>query len=318
MSKTLSWSVRSSLSLVASLCVLNSVLGQDKEPTIRPRASQQQAAAPAAPQPPRAPFQLDAQEQQRMNQMLVAWERESDKVKLFKCKFTRWDYDMTFGPKKNDYLMSERHGEIKFRAPDAGTFKENSMKLYDAATGKYADSKEALDHWVCDGKAIYQFKPKQKELEIAELPKEMRGKAITDGPLPFIFGAKAQTLHQRYWIRETTPKEQDGKQIWLEAWPKFREQAANFKRVEVILGANDLMPVGMQVYLPNGLDRTAYLFEERKVNDHFGNIMNGDFLPPMTPFGWKKSVIPANPPTAQAPPANPLKQAARPRDAATR
>ena len=313
MPKSLSWPLCSIISLVGGLFAVCPALAQSQEPAIRPRAPQPQSAAPAAPQPPKAPFQLNPQEQQRMDQMLVHWERESDKVKLFKCKFTRWDYDKTFGPKEHDFLMSERLGEIKFRAPDAGTFKEVKMKLFDAGKNKYVDSKDALDHWVCDGKAIYQFKPLQKSLEITELPKEMRGKAITDGPLPFIFGAKAETLRQRYWIRETTPKEQQGKQVWLEAWPKFREQAANFKRVEVILGATDLMPVGMQVYLPNGLDRTAYLFEERKVNDKFGDIMSGDFLPPMTPFGWRKVVIPVNPPAAQAPPANPLKQAARPR-----
>jgi TIGR03009 family protein len=185
--------------------------------------------------------------------------------------------------------------------------------------GSYVASQEELDHWVCDGKSIYQFKPKQKILEVTELPKEMRGKAITEGPLPFIFGAKAQTLKDRYWIRETTPQAEQGKQIWLEAWPKFREQAANFRRVEVILGAQDLMPLAMQVYLPNGKDRTAYLFADRKVNDKFGDILTGDFIGPSTPFGWRKVVNPAMPQGApEAPPAaqnglpNPLKQAANP------
>jgi TIGR03009 family protein len=317
MSKLLS--LRSILSLVISL-VTCSALAQSQEPAIRLRAPQEQPAVmvPAPPQP-KVPFQLTPQEQQRMDQLLFAWERESNKVKLFKCAFTRWDYDKTFGPKQNDFLMSERHGEIKFRAPDNGTFKEVSMKMYDPASDKYAESTTGLEHWVCDGKAIYQFKPKVKTLEIAELPPEMRGKAITEGPLPFIFGAKAKTLNERYWIRETTPKEQYGKQIWLEAWPKFREQAANFKRVEVILGEKDLMPVAMQVYLPNGKDRTAYLFEDRKVNDKFNNFMAGDFLPPMTPLGWKKVVLPTNPPAAaQAPVEKPLKQAARAKNGALR
>ena len=132
-----------------------------------------------------------------MNQLLADWEAESNKVKLFKCKFTRWDYDLTFGPKKNEFLMSERHGIIKFRAPDKGTFKEEEMKIYDGNADKYVDSQEDLDYWVCDGNAVYQFKPKQKILEVTQLPPAMRGKAITEGPLPFIFGAKANTLKQR-------------------------------------------------------------------------------------------------------------------------
>jgi TIGR03009 family protein len=292
-----------------------------QQPGIQPRAQPGVApasVAPAAPQPPKAPFTLSPQEQQRMNQILQAWEQQSNLVKLFKCTFTRWDYDMTFGPKDNDFLMSERFGIIKFRAPDQGTFKEEKMNIYDAAEKKYVESHEELDHWVCDGKSIYQFKPKQKTLEITELPVEMRGKAITEGPLPFIFGAKAKTLNDRYWIRETTPPAEQGKQVWLEAWPKFRQQAQDFSRVEVILGVQDLMPLAMQVYMPNTKDRTAYLFADRKINDKFGDLMNGDFIGPSTPFGWKKVLNPAVPPAAAPPaaqtaPRNPIKQAAAPK-----
>lgn len=311
MSKSLLRSIPSLLSLACALAAVPGLAQTQQEPGIRPRTAQQPAAAPAAPQAAREPFTLSPQEQQRMNQLLVAWERESDKVKSFKCKFTRWDYDFTFGPKKNDFLMSERHGEIKFRAPDSGTFKEVDMKLFNSTSGKYEESTDGLEHWVCDGNSIYAFQPKVKTLEITELPPEMRGKAITEGPLPFIFGAKADTLRQRYWIRETTPKEQFGKQIWLEAWPKFAQQARDFERVEVILTEKDLMPLAMQVYLPSKTNRTAYLFEDRIVNDPWAGF-KGDFLPPMKPLGWKKIVHPANPPAAEAPPANPLKQATRP------
>ena len=319
--------------LFVSLAAISPALGQ--EPGIRLRAPQQQAPAPrqqqaAQQQPPRQPPQvvpkglqlaksLSPQEQQRTNQLLEAWEKESNKVDSFKCKFTRWDYDETFGPKNNQFLMAERQGEIKFRAPDKGSFKEVSMKVYEApkdekSRGGYVESKDGIEHWVCDGSAIYQFKGQVKTLEITELPPAMRGKAITEGPLPFVFGAKAKTLRERYWFRETTPPEQQGKQIWLEAWPKLAQQAADMQRVEVILGANDLLPVGMEVYAPNGKDHTAYVFADRVVNDPLG-FFKGDFMPPMTPFGWKKVYNPAGapPPAAQLPPANPLKQATAPK-----
>ena len=64
--------------------------------------------------------------------------------------------------------------------------------------------------------------------------------------------------------------------------------------------------------MPNGKDRTAYLFEERKINDKIADIINADFMPPMTPFGWKKVVNPADPPAAEAAPANPQRQATAP------
>jgi TIGR03009 family protein len=313
---------RFGLFVAVASAAASAVFAQNREPGIRPRVAQTQPAAPALPAAPKAPFRLNEQQQQRIDQLLVVWEKKSDAVKLFKCKFTRWDYDHTFGPKAKGFLMSQRQGEIKFRAPDRGTFKETSIMLYDAEENKYIDSvdskkkevaRQQLEHWVCDGKAVYQFDTRAKTLVITELPPEMRGKAITEGPLPFIFGAKADTLRQRYWIEETTPQAEVGKQIWLRAWPKFREQAADFKFVEVILGAEDMLPVGMQVYKPNGKDHNVYVFEDRKINDKFSDFFEGDFLPPMTPPFWKKVVHPANaPPAAQSPPQRPHNQAIRP------
>ena len=42
---------------------------------------------------------------------------------------------------------------------------------------------------------------------------EMQGQSIGDGPLPFLFGAKADTMKSRYWIREITPNRQHGRRI---------------------------------------------------------------------------------------------------------
>jgi TIGR03009 family protein len=297
-------------------------LAMGQEPAVRPRTAQPAPAALQQPPQPRMPFQLSADEQIRLDKLLQAWEKQSDTVKSFKCKFTRWDYDTTFGPKNNDYLMAERHGEIKFRAPDNGTFKETEMKVYvppknpedPKDRGRYEISKDQLDHWVCDGKSIYQFKTQQKVLEVTELPPDMRGKAITEGPLPFIFGAKAQTLNMRYWMRDKTPPEEKGKAIWLEAWPKFAQQAGDFQHVEVILTHDEMMPVAMQVFTPNGRDRTAYLFENRVVNSIFDRM---DFIGPQTPFGWNRVDNKYTPPTAaEVPPPRSAKQAARPKASA--
>ena len=316
------------LSILPLAAVIAPALAQD--PGIRLRAPQQQPPAQqqarppqqalsAAPQPPKPPIQLSPQEQQHVDQLLAAWEKASNEVESFKCKFTRWDYDKTFGPKDNDYLKAERRGEILFRAPDKGTIKDISMKEYeppkdDKSRGTYVDSKLSLEHWVCDGDAIYQFKPKEKTLEITKLPPHMRGKAITEGPLPFVFGAKAATLRERYWIRDITPREEAAKFIWLEAYPKFAQQAAEFQRVRIILARATLLPSGMEIYMAGGNDRSAYSFENPVVNDLLA-FFKGDFMPPMTPFGWKKvyNSDVAAPPAAQAPPANPLQQALKPK-----
>ena len=46
------------------------------------------------------------------------------------------------------------------------------------------------------------------------MPPELQGKAIVDGPLPFLFGADAQKLKQRYYLRIITPRTRKAKSGW--------------------------------------------------------------------------------------------------------
>jgi hypothetical protein len=114
----------------------------------------------------------------------------------------------------------------------------------------------------------------------------MRGKAISDGPLPFVFGAKADTLKKRYWMRLITPPEVRD-QVWLEALPRYQADAANFSKVELILQARDLMPFAIQIHKPGGQDRDVYQFDPRTNLIDKGLDMIRDFAKPVTPFGYK-------------------------------
>ena len=113
----------------------------------------------------------------------------------------------------------------------------------------------------------------------------MRGMAISEGPLPFVFGAKAQTLKKRYWMRIITPPHVRD-QIWLEALPREQRDAANFSKVELIL-QRDLMPFAIQIFKPGGQDRDVFQFDQRTNLIDKGLDMIRDFAKPMTPFGYK-------------------------------
>jgi TIGR03009 family protein len=259
---------------------------------------------------PKAPFQLTPEEEQRTDDALKTWEQKSDKINSFKCQFMRWDYDMAFGDPTKKFLKSEGKGEIKYKAPDHGKYRMTSMQDLELQPNNQPakfverDSKE-LEHWVCDGDSIYEFAPAKKQLIQHKLPEAMRGKSISDGPLPFIFGAKADQIKRRYFVRLITPRDLEGKEIWLEAWPRFQIDAANFQRVWIILSAPDYTPQALQIFLPGSpslpptkCSRTAYGFEQQVINDPLA-IVKLDFVPPITPLGWKKVVEDA--PAANAP-----------------
>jgi TIGR03009 family protein len=254
-------------------------------------------------------FPLPDDHAKYLDDILKYWEQKSDTVERYQCKFKRWEYDPVFGPKPGpdgtDIPKSYSEGELHYKKPDKGNFHVKLSKVYVApkAEGEKATYEKQADemneHWVCDGMSVFEFDGRKKQLIERPLPAEMQGKSIADGPLPFLFGAKAATIKQRYWIRVITP-ESAKNEYWLEAHPKSRHDAANFKLVQVIIDEKDFLPKKLTVFAPNYDPRTnpaktSYVFEEREVNwneflkklvDPFARA----FDKPTAPFGWTKIV----------------------------
>jgi TIGR03009 family protein len=248
-------------------------------------AGQRVAAVPAAPQPP-AP--LSPQEQAALDRLLAAWEARNAAVSTWSCTFHKWEYN-AWSPADaaGDRLaFAESTGELKYAAPDKGLFRVRESKQWNPEARRYeVRGGEAGEHWVCNGESIYEFRHPERQLRETKLPPDMRGMAISEGPLPFVFGAKAQTLKARYWMRIITPPNVRD-QIWLEALPRQQRDAANFSKVELIL-QRDLMPFAIQIYKPGGQDRDVYQFDPRTNLIDKGLDMFRDFAKPMTPFGYK-------------------------------
>jgi len=235
------------------------------------------------PQAPQVPFQLTPQQQADVDAVLRNWEQRSAKISTLKCNFKMWEYDSVFGPA--DKPKKESSGSIKYVRPDKGFYK------VDGAEG---------EHWISDGKSIYELNHTKKQLIERKLPPELQGKAISDGPLPFIFGIEAEKVKHRYFVRVITPQGSKG-QIWLEAYPKYRQDAANFQRIEVILAEADFLPFAVQLYLPNGKSRTVYRFSDFSVNNPLDNVGNLFSAKPRTPFGYQH-VVEEAPDVQTAPP----------------
>jgi TIGR03009 family protein len=147
------------------------------------------------------------------------------------------------------------------------------------------------EHWVCDGENIYEYRHDQKQLVVRPIPPQMQGKAIVDGPLPFLFGADAVKLKQRYWMVVNGANVKLGaNEVMISAVPKWPSDAANYKSVDVILEQPVMMPKSMQIVLPNN-GRYVYMFDlkKAKVNDPFAQIKSL-FKPPEILNGWQKVV----------------------------
>jgi TIGR03009 family protein len=286
-------------------------------------APQQPASQPPAAQPgPQMPpgFPLNQLEEQSLDIVLGAWQTQSAQVTTFSCPFERLEYVMAFGPVINGVSapLNKNKGELTYSKPDKGSFEIKEIYTYKqqpapanqpnaAPQAAWLLQPNAIgEHWVCDGKSVYEFRSDQKQVIERPLPPNAAGQAILDGPLPFIFGAEAAKLKERYWMKVDdtqggNPKPNQN-QVWIYAWPKLQAQAADFRQVDVILDRNKLLPEAMRVTLPNN-DQHVYKFDldHSKQNGVLTQIQQALFSKPRTPFGWKHVLEQPPAPVAQAP-----------------
>ncbi|MBU4270752.1 MAG: TIGR03009 domain-containing protein [Planctomycetes bacterium] len=266
-------------------------------PTLERRASRLPAAQrPAPPQPPRPPFTLTPQQEAQVDRVLNLWEQRNRKIKTFDCRFKRWIYDAVFQtPQPNQPLQPKyvESGVIKFATPDRGLFRLETTEK-DGREVPIEDHR--AEHWICDGKSIFEYDPVKRQVIEHKLPPEIQGKAIADSPLPFMFGSEAKTLKQRYFIRIVTPRDAKD-QIWLEAYPRFQQDTANFHHAQFIIAAQGMSPFALRIVEPNGKSYGVYQFHDIVVNDPL-KFFQGNPFRPHTPLGWQ--LVPDESPSAQA------------------
>ena len=160
--------------------------------------------------------------------MLLLWEKRNTEVKTFDCRFKRWTYDTVFG--RADQPKFIDIGSIKYAAPDRGMFRTDTTIDKNGREAPIEDTR--AEHWISDGKSIIEYNHLKHQMIEHKLPPEAQGKAIADTPLPFLFGADAKKLRQRYFLHLVTPADVKG-EIWLEAFPRFQQDAASFHQAQL-------------------------------------------------------------------------------------
>lgn len=253
-------------------------------PTLERRAAQ-------PPEQPQPPFTLTPQEQAQVDRVLEMWEKRNLEIKTFDCRYKRWTYDTVFG--KADQPKFVDLGAIKFASPDRGMFRADTTEK-DGRESPIEDAR--AEHWISDGKAIIELNHVKRQMIVHKLPPELQGKAIVNTPLPFLFGAETQKLKERYFLRLVTPRDVRN-QIWLEAYPRFQQDAANFHHAQFIINSQGMTPFALKLVQPNAKDNVVYQFYEVVVNDPL-RMFRGDPFRAVQPKGWQSIV--EEPPAAQA------------------
>ncbi len=251
-------------------------------------------------QPPKSesspPFELTPEEEKSVDRALQRWEQWNSQVKTFHCRFKRWTYDGVFGsPGQPKYID---HGTIEYAAPHQMMIRVESTEKDGKETP--IDNQRA-DHWIFDGKSIFEYISFKKQVIEHKLPPDIQINRLVDGPLsfgfatsifhklfsnkppsPFPFGAKAEELKQRYFIRIITPHDAKD-QIWLEAYPRGSIVDCSMK--QLIFSARDMSPFALRIIDPNGKDYTVYQFFDIMVNGPPSSTDEDPFRPAVPPVG---------------------------------
>ena len=288
------------LFVVSSLGVcVDSVFAQAGASGPIPARTQINNQAPQSNQVARPPqgWEITEAQQKWVDQILGYWEARSDKIETFSCKFERWEYNPAFVRDPNT-PWSQASGEIKYQKPNKAIYSVANVQYYQAPQrqGQQASyvkrGEDPGEYWLCSGKAVFEYDHRNKQVIERKLPEHMQGEAIANGPLPFLFGAKAEKLKQRYWFKPLTPPKdpKTGKFIegeyWLAAKPKTLQDAQNYDVVELIIDQKEFLPQAMQIYMPGSKERKVFQFYERSVNPR-QRFWQGDFIAPDVPRGWK-------------------------------
>ncbi len=298
-----------SLSLAGGLLVGLPIGLCAQQPRPRPESSSAQNVLPAAAQnvvPGNQPVVVNPEELERV---LKEWEEKTARITKLRGQHQRYEYDYVFLQEKRAV------GSFWHESPDKGRIDFNVDVQPSIPPGGVNNAKrgpqdqpfqvvaETPTMWVCDGSEILQVDIDGKTFDKIVIPVPSRGENIMDGPLPFLFGMKAEKLKNRYQMslgEMHGTQDREGRPIYhLVASPLLQEDARNWKRAEVRLDAKYCLPVAIRLIDPGGNKETVYVFPLRdmKANSAWDALMPNPFKPRLS--GYKLQQAQQAPPQRQ-------------------
>lgn len=239
--------------------------------------SAQQPSGPPAPQPT----------DPRLDQLLARWEKETAGIKsmVATIKCTR---------KNNVFNRTETlEGTAKFMQQADGSYLAR-LHLEDKG------NKNRYETYICTGSHIYVVRPEEKSIYAYSLPVKQQKQLPDDGPMPFLFGMKAETAKKRYQLKLAA--KQDEFYTYVDVLPNFARDQADFTYARLAILNKTFLPAQIYWVEPNKVEVTW------DVGDFQKNVLGPEHRPefnqPKLPPGWELKTEQKldQPPASPAPP----------------
>lgn len=217
---------------------------------------------------------LEAQQQQArlLDQVLTAWFNSSKDIRKLEGEHRRFVFDFVFNVEKR------AAGRFYYEAPDKGRIDLTPVKVKEGqqnqkvnpANGQKVVMKvqpDAPQRWVCDGQQILVIDDVQQSVQQYNIPREMQGGNIMDGPLPFLFGMPPDKAKARYDMQILSTA---NGAIDILAKPKRAQDAANYKWARIRIEQKTMLPMAVQMLNPAETSETVYTFPRITKNPNAG------------------------------------------------
>lgn len=213
--------------------------------------------------------QLDPAVEKELARVLLDWEQKTAHITKLRGWHHRYEYDSVFQIEKRSmgafWYESPDKGRIDFNVKDNPKLDVPEPKKGPAPDYKpYTVVAGEPEIWVCDGESVLSIHITDKTYDQLVIPPHQRGSNIADGPLPFLFGVKAEKLKERYSLtlgRMHAPQATSGRpQYHVVAKPLNQDDARNWKQAEVLLDAEYCIPTAIRLLDPSGNKETVYRF----------------------------------------------------------
>jgi len=212
-----------------------------------------------------APQEAPAPVDPRVVAILRNWENTTSGFDRLKGTFIRYVYDDVFGVEKRS------NGEFHYQAPDMGRLDflmppkdsfapTNPKRLMPKTNAPFKVVADQPQRWVCNGKEVLIIDDAQKTVQKVTIPPQFQGQNIADGPLPFLFGMKAEKALQRY--RLAIGGMHSAQVFHLVAKPVYKQDAQEWQTAEVMLNPENFLPRAIRTIDPAGTRETVYVFKQ--------------------------------------------------------
>jgi TIGR03009 family protein len=230
--------------------------------------AQQRPAVPAgAPMPTTA---LDPT-RNRLDALLMRWEKEMTTVQTILAQCTRTSVDKTFN------VIQVYEGTAKYMKP-------NLAMLEMKQKGK----EQVYEKYICTGNFLYEYVPADKVIRVHELPPPKPGQVAEDNFLSFLFGMRAEEAKRRYDLKLV---KEDQWYVYIEILPRFDPDKADFKRARLVLNGQTFLPRELWFEQPNG---NEVKWDIPTVQPGV-SLVRTEFTSPATPPGWQMQRAPKTP-----------------------